>query len=202
MRTAAQTTSRPIRPEKIVLIGAASSGKTSLVSRFAHERFVQNTDATVGAAFVSKTLTIGTTDVKLEIWDTGGSEKYKALAPMYFRHARAAIIVFDITCTESFQEAGEWLSEFRERGEPTALVVCAANKIDLKEQRIISESDAREFATENQLEFLKETSAVTGEAVHELFSELAGLLLVLPAVGGTDIAVNEDRPEEKNPECC
>jgi Ras-related protein Rab-5C len=202
MRTAGQSTGRLIRSEKIVLIGAASSGKTSLVNRFTRDHFVANSDATIGAAFMSKTITVEGTDIKLEIWDTGGSEKYKALAPMYYREARAAIIVFDITSRHSFEEAGEWLSEFRERGQPTALVVGAANKVDLEDQRNVSESDVRDFASENQLEFWKATSALSGVGVHELFAELARLLLALPAVRGTEIAVNKESPQGKDSNCC
>jgi Ras-related protein Rab-5C len=202
MRSASLGSGRSVRSEKIVLIGAASSGKTSLVNRFAHDRFTQNSEATIGAAFVSKTISIDGVDVKLEIWDTGGTEKYRALAPMYYRDARAAIVVFDITSDQSFQEAGDWLSEFRERGQPTALVACAANKSDLAEKRSVKDEDAREFASESQIEVFRETSALSGVGVKELFLELAKKLLALPAVGGCDIAVTEEAPQAKGDGCC
>jgi Ras-related protein Rab-5C len=202
MKSAAQTVGKLPRAEKIVLIGAASSGKSSIVNRFAHNRFVQNSDATIGAAFISKTITVDTTDVRLEIWDTGGTEKYKSLAPMYYRDARAAIIVFDITSKQSFEEAGEWLSEFRGRGQPTALVVIAANKIDLAPDRRVKPEDAQEFAEENQVEFLKETSAVSGVGVNELFTELARSLLALPAVGDDGNPVIDGRATPPRDGCC
>jgi small GTP-binding protein len=190
----AQAGGRVVRAEKIVLIGAASSGKTSLVNRFAHDRFQPNSEATIGAAFISKTVTVGNADIKLEIWDTGGTEKYKSLAPMYYRDARAAVIVFDVTSQQSFTEAAEWLSEFRERGQPTAIVVAAANKVDLESHRRITKSVATDFAFQNQLEFIKETSALSGHGVKELFTDLAKQLLGLPPMEGCNVAVNEDLP--------
>jgi Ras-related protein Rab-5C len=116
---------------------------------------------------------------------------------MYYRDARAAVIVFDVTNQQSFTEAAEWLSEFRERGQPSAVVVAAANKIDLEAQRRISKSVASDFAFENQLQFIKETSALTGQGVKELFSDLAKQLLGLPAVEGCNVAVTEDVPRHR-----
>jgi small GTP-binding protein len=189
MRTAAGKT---VRSEKVVLIGAASSGKTSLVNRFVNDRFQQTTEATIGASFVSRVLTVDQTEIKLDIWDTGGTEKYRSLAPMYYRDARAAVIVFDVTSKQSFAEASEWLTEFRDRGQPSALVVAAANKVDLASQRLVDLDEATEFQFSNQLEFIKETSALSGIGVKDLFVDLARQLLTLPALGGCEIEIAHD----------
>jgi Ras-related protein Rab-5C len=130
-------------------------------------------------------ITVGGAELRLEIWDTGGTEKYKALAPMYYRDARAAIIVFDVTNKQSFIDAAEWLADFRERGHPTAIVVCAGNKIDLVRQRVVQKEEAEEFAAENGLDFFVETSALEGTNVAELFEDLAKRLLqATPLTGG------------------
>jgi small GTP-binding protein len=180
------------RSEKIDLIGAASSGKTSIVTRFIHDRFHVTSEATIGASFVSKVLRINETDIKLDIWDTGGTEKYRSLAPMYYRDARAAIVVFDVTSRQSFDEAVEWLTEFRERGQPAALLVAAANKVDLVDQVVVSKTDIEEFGFTNQLEFIKETSALSGTGIRELFDDLAQKLLTLAPLGGCQIDVATD----------
>ena len=174
----AATSDKAIR-EKIVLIGSASTGKTSLLNRFAHDCFTTVTQSTIGASFIQKVINVDGVDVKLEIWDTGGSEKYRSLAPMYYRDARGAILVYDITNEASFQEAEEWYNEFRERGMSSAVVVCAANKCDLESQRKVSKQTGEEFMMQNQLEFLKETSALSGEGVKELFYDLTKSLLKL-----------------------
>ena len=176
MRSAAN---RKIRTEKIVMLGAASSGKTSIVNRFAHDRFSPNSESTIGAAFVSKVLRLQDREVKLEIWDTGGSEKYRSLAPMYYRDTQAAIIVFDITAQPSLEDAEIWLNELRERGPPRVVIACAANKCDLESQREVGEQKVKEFAANNGITFIRNTSALTGQNINELFTEVATHLLTV-----------------------
>lgn len=203
MRTSAAGSQKPARTEKVVIIGAASSGKTSLVNRLIRNNFAASSEATIGAAFVTKQLQVDGQDVKLDIWDTGGTEKYRSLAPMYYRGARAAVIVYDVTSEQSFKEAGEWLAEFREKGQPSAIVVAAANKIDLADSRAVSREEGEDFAFQNQMEFTKETSALTGAGVNELFEDLTRQLLLLPALGGCEIEITEDEgPKEQKGNCC
>ena len=193
-----------IRSEKIVLIGAASSGKTSLQYRFMHNKFSVPSEPTIGAAFVSKTINVNGVDLKLDIWDTGGSEKYKSLAPMYYRDAKAAIIVFDLTSRNSFQEADDWITEFKERGPPTALYFLAANKSDLQSSRQVSPQDIEDFAQSHQVNFYIETSALNGTGVTELFQELGQQLISLPQT--TDVVKSKDLKDSKetqdNKSCC
>lgn len=199
MRSTAKTT----RSEKIVLIGAASSGKTSLGNRFIHDKFSANSEATIGAAFISKVIQVDGREMKLDIWDTGGSEKYRSLAPMYFRDARAAIVVFDVTSQTSFEEAEDWIREFRERGSPSALVFGAANKCDLQAQRRVSPEDVKDFMFSHQLNYISETSALTGEGVNELFAELGKQLVALPTPHeNVQIADLEEPPVEKKDDGC
>ncbi|OHT06685.1 Ras-related protein Rab-5A [Tritrichomonas foetus] len=194
-----------IRSEKIVLIGAASSGKTSLVNRFINDKFNATSEATIGAAFMNKTIKVDGTDIKLEIWDTGGSEKYRSLAPMYYRDARAAVVVFDVTSTASFTEALEWITEFREKSQTGSIVVAAANKCDLESERKVTFEEAQDFAFSNQLELIKETSALSGYNVTDLFQELGKqLLLLAPQSNGDDIEIADiaQPPQEAKKECC
>jgi Ras-related protein Rab-5C len=202
MRAAAQAPGHCVRSEKIVLIGAASSGKTALVNRFSRDSFQEHSEATIGAAFVAKLVRAGGAELKLEIWDTGGTEKYKALAPMYYRDARAAIVVFDVTNAQSFRDAAGWISEFRDRGQPSALMACAANKVDLAERRAVTSEEIDQFASENQLTFWRETSALSGAGVHALFAELAALLVGLPSAGGAEVAFTEDDAPQGGAGCC
>ena len=82
-----------------VLLGEAGVGKSSLVLRFVANHFKAYSESTIGAAFMSKTLVVDDQAIKFQIWDTAGQEKYHSLAPMYYRGASAAIVVFDITKT-------------------------------------------------------------------------------------------------------
>nr|CAB3498810.1 unnamed protein product [Digitaria exilis] len=86
-----------IRNAKLVLLGDVGAGKSSLVLRFVKGQFVEFQESTIGAAFFSQTLAVNDETVKFEIWDTAGQERYHSLAPMYYRGAAAAIVVYDIT---------------------------------------------------------------------------------------------------------
>uniref|UniRef100_A0A8C8FEJ2 Ras-related protein Rab-24 n=1 Tax=Oncorhynchus tshawytscha TaxID=74940 RepID=A0A8C8FEJ2_ONCTS len=99
---------------KVVMLGKESVGKTSLVERYVHHRFLvgpyQNT---IGAAFVAKPIQVGDKVVTLGIWDTAGSERYEAMSRIYYRGARAAIVCYDLTDTSSFQRARFWVKELQ-----------------------------------------------------------------------------------------
>lgn len=90
--------------------------------------------------------------VQFGIWDTAGSERYKALAPMYYRGAEAAIVV-DLTSAESFQGAQTWVRELRNYGQPSVVIALAANKCDLETQRVVSVQEAQAYARENEMTY-------------------------------------------------
>lgn len=92
---------------KLVLLGESSVGKSSLVLRFVKGQFHEFQESTIGAAFLTQTVQIDDTTVKFEIWDTAGQERYHSLAPMYYRGAQAAIVVYDISNKETFHK-GKW----------------------------------------------------------------------------------------------
>ena len=175
-----------IRTEKVVLLGPSSAGKTSLVNRIIQDKFNASMQATVGAAFMTKILDIDGTKIKLNIWDTGGSEKYKSLAPMYYRDARGVIIVYDLTNKESVHDAQMWVDEVRQNGQDNLIIVAAANKADLEDKRAVTHEEVDDFAFVNQLECYRETSALTGQNVSDLFEEFCKLLVKLPPLPKSD----------------
>ncbi|OWM72766.1 hypothetical protein CDL15_Pgr024818 [Punica granatum] len=103
-----------------VLLGDVGAGKSSLVLRFVKGQFVEFQESTIGAAFFSQTLAVNDATVKFEIWDTAGQERYHSLAPMYYRGAAAAIIVYDITNQEAQSYAQENGLFFMETSAKTA----------------------------------------------------------------------------------
>jgi small GTP-binding protein len=171
-----------VRTEKVVLLGSTGAGKTSIANRAVQDLFRNSTESTVGAAFLTKTFTVEGVQMRLDIWDTGGSERYRSLAPMYYRDARAAIVVFDLTDAKSQQEAIEWLSEVRTHGRKDIVCICAANKCDLAGNRVLKPAEVTDFGFKNQFEFIQETSAKTGMGVSEIFNECVRLLRLLPEV--------------------
>mmetsp|Transcript_2748 Transcript_2748/g.8099 ORF Transcript_2748/g.8099 Transcript_2748/m.8099 type:complete len:210 (+) Transcript_2748:265-894(+) len=161
---------QPLQQAKLVLLGEMGSGKSSLVLRFVKSQFFDYQESTIGAAFLTKTLP--EQHVKFEIWDTAGQERYHSLAPMYYRGAAAAVIVYDISSQDSFAKAREWVKELQRQGNPHMIMSLAGNKADLADTRQVSTEEAQAYADENGLVFW-ETSAKTAINVTELFEDLA-----------------------------
>ncbi|KAG7271929.1 hypothetical protein CRUP_027432 [Coryphaenoides rupestris] len=137
---------------KLVLLGESAVGKSSLVLRFVKGQFHEFQESTIGAAFLTQTVCLDDTTVKFEIWDTAGQERYHSLAPMYYRGAQAAIVVYDITNEESFVRAKNWVKELQRQASPNI--------------------DAQSYADDNSLLFM-ETSAKTSMNVNEIFMAIA-----------------------------
>jgi len=157
---------------KLVLLGDSAVGKSSLVLRFVRGQFFEYQESTIGAAFLTQTVALNDTTVKFEIWDTAGQERYHSLAPMYYRGAAAAIVVFDITNRDSFQRAKQWVKELQRQGNPNIVIALAGNKVDLSSKRKVEAEEAQAYADDNGIMF-KETSAKTAHNVNELFVEIA-----------------------------
>jgi small GTP-binding protein len=191
-----------IRDAKVVMLGSQTVGKSSIVTRLIRGTFTTETVSTIGAVFQSKTVPVGDIQVKLQIWDTGGSERYRSMAPMYFRDADAAIVVYDMTSTQSFQELETWLKSLSEQGPETIVVALAGNKCDLANGRTITNEMAQRFVADNGIPIYLETSALNGENVEEIFAQVAKLVLT----GGTMLGpkkktVNVDSTGESKG-CC
>lgn len=114
---------------KVVLLGESAVGKSSLVLRFVKREFHEFQESTIGAAFLTQTVQIDDTTVKFEIWDTAGQERYHSLAPMYYRGAQAALIVYDITSKDSFHKAQNWIRELQRQANANIVIALVGNKL-------------------------------------------------------------------------
>lgn len=179
-----------------MLLGDMGTGKSSLVLRFVKGQFLDYQESTIGAAFFSQTLAVNEVTVKFEIWDTAGQERYHSLAPMYYRGAAAAIIVYDITNSDSFARAKNWVLELQKQGNPNLVMALAGNKADVAAKRKVEAEEAETYAKENGL-FFMETSAKTAQNVNELFYEIARRLPKARPAQQPAGMVLTDRPAEK-----
>ncbi|CAE7146336.1 unnamed protein product [Rhizoctonia solani] len=138
------TNSQPSLDAKVVIMGSAGVGKTSLVMRYVEGRFGQTT-TTTGAFFYSKKAIVDGTKVRLQIWDTAGQERFRSMAPMYYRGASAAILVYDITSASSFEDVKLWIDELKRNCDPDLLIYIVGAKADLaaQGQRVVTSDRAR-----------------------------------------------------------
>jgi len=173
VQTHAANKFRSLSESKIVVLGNSAVGKSSLALRFCQGRFPQSHEVTIGAAFLQQTVRTSTgVPHKLHIWDTGGQERFRAMAPLYYRDAAGAIVVFDCTDTESFASVSFWLEELASKGPPNIVILVVANKCDINpSDRVITSEEAGQFCRSHSLAYF-ETSALTGLGVGELFTTL------------------------------
>jgi len=166
---------------KLVLLGESAVGKSSLVLRFVKDQFDDYRESTIGAAFLTQTVTLDDqTTVKFEIWDTAGQERYKSLAPMYYRNANCAVVVYDITQASSLEKARNWIRELQRQADPSIVIALCGNKADLAARRQVTQEEAQKYAEEEGLMW-SETSAKTGEGVADIFTAIAKKLpLIAP----------------------
>jgi len=190
---------------KLVLLGESAVGKSSLVLRFVKGQFLEYQESTIGAAFLTQTVCLNDTTVKFEIWDTAGQERYHSLAPMYYRGAQAAIIVYDITNHDSFERAKAWVKELQRQGNPNIVMAFAGNKVDLAQNRKVSVEEAQAFCDENGILYM-ETSAKTAANVNELFVAIAKRLpksqQPRQTSSSTKIVPDSKQPAKKKEEGC
>ncbi|MGQ4833458.1 MAG: Rab family GTPase [Candidatus Asgardarchaeia archaeon] len=156
---------------KIVTIGDPAVGKTSLVLRYTKNTFSEQYIVSLGVNFLSKVIKVNGESILLQIWDTGGQERFKVLRLAYYKGADGGLIVYDVTSKETFEKVDEYYEELRSIcGDiPIALV---GNKVDLQDNREVSREEGMKKANELKLLFF-ETSAKENINVEKAFGELA-----------------------------
>jgi len=165
---------------RVVLLGEARVGKTSLLRRFTENVFDPEYKQTIGTTFASKDIPVRCSDgysrnVRLVIWDMGGQDTYKELRRRFMKGSSGAVMVYDVTRPETFMAMNNWFEAFRDTC-PGADVIICANKIDLEDQRMVPVEPGHMLRDWFQAEYY-ETSAKTGYLVKDVFARLAEIML-------------------------
>ncbi|XP_014780412.1 uncharacterized protein LOC106876397 [Octopus bimaculoides] len=163
---------------KIVLLGSQAVGKTSLIIRYVGGIFSKHVSPTIGASFFTHKLTLDKYRIKLQVWDTAGQERFRSMAPMYYRKANAALLMYDITCKDSYYEIKDWVKELNKNVDTPIVLCLLGNKQDLEHQRRVSSAEAQQYAKSIGAYFF-ETSALFNTGIDETFLKLAQGLIEL-----------------------
>jgi len=160
---------------KVVILGDASVGKTSITMRYAKNEFKDAYNNTIGAQFQQPKISLKNGNIlKVNLWDTAGEEKFRSMLSMYYKEAKGVIIAYDIGSRESFDNAEKWLVTLGEHiKKEDAVLYLVGNKKDLSpaEKKVDTET-AKTFAETHGMHF-GEVSAKTGDGVNDVFKNLA-----------------------------
>ena len=156
---------------KLIVLGDSGVGKTNIIQRYVSDQFSSETKATVGVEFFTKTFKVNDDILKLEIWDTAGQERYKAITSAYYRGSRGALLVYDITRNETFNNIEKWMNDVKEKVEGSLKLLIIGNKSDLNEERKMSIEAALNKARQFNVP-LMETSALNSNNIKRAFETL------------------------------
>lgn len=196
---------KKLGPFKIVILGEGRVGKTSLLRRYVTQTFSDQEASTQSAAYLDKVVQLRGTQVQLSLWDTAGQERFHSLAPIYYRDADGALLVYDTTDAESFRRVAKWVEELQVAGTQCNLAI-VGNKCDLQSQARVPKADAETYARSiNARHSL--ASAKLGHGVEEAFGALVEDVVASKTRGDTGrrtratLLVAEDAPPTRKG-CC
>jgi len=174
---------------KLLLIGDSSVGKSSLLFRFADNKFSPDYMSTIGIDYKIKTIEIDGVRLKIEVWDTAGQERFRTITTAYYRGAQGILLVFDVTSERSFKQVQEWLTLIKKHAADDVSILLVANKADVVgPARAVSTTRLEAFANEQGLKWI-ETSALSGHNVEQVFAEL-----------GKDVLTRLEKKKQKTEE--
>lgn len=201
---------------KIVVVGNSGVGKSNILNRLVNEEFMDDCRATVGVELYTKIYKVNDKIVKVHLWDTAGQERYKAITAAYYRGSKGALVVYDITNKDSFDNVDKWITEVQALGGKNISLVVCGNKSDLEEKRQVSFEEGISKSKNNEYMFL-ETSALTSSNVEEAFKQLLSQIYTTSikdnkkisneefTTNGTSININSENKNSKDKKdkgCC
>ena len=197
---------------KIILVGDTSVGKTNIINKYIKNEFQEDFYATIGVEFSHKQFIVDNHKIKAQIWDTAGQERYKSITSAYYKGAKGAFIVYDITNKFTFESVDKWVQDLNSYGEKNLSLLLVGNKSDLENKRQINKEEGEEKAKSFGLGFI-ETSACSGDNIDQAFEIMLKEVLKKYMV---DNDINNDefeggsgknielvkKPEQKKKNCC
>ncbi|GMF73537.1 unnamed protein product [Aspergillus oryzae] len=131
----------------VVLIGDSGVGKSNLLSRFTRNEFNLDSKSTIGVEFATRSIQVDSKTIKAQIWDTAGQERYRAITSAYYRGAVGALLVYDISKHQTYDNVNRWLKELRDHADSNIVIMLVGNKSDLRHLRAVPTEEAKQFAS-------------------------------------------------------
>lgn len=165
---------------KTIVVGDGAVGKTAITYYYATGKFKESYKMTIGVEFTIKQVMHKGKQIKCQIWDTGGQEKFSNIRPLYYRGALGALIVFDVSLRESYDHLDKWVNEVLKNCMDIPIII-VGNKIDIPDREVTKE-EGQEYASKKSKEIGRkipyfETSAKTGETIKRVFEDLVKMMV-------------------------
>ena len=153
---------------KYIIIGDAAVGKSNLLLRYVHGQFKPEYQLTIGVEFGAKNIEIDSKIFRIQIWDTAGQENFRSITRAYYKNSVCALVVYDISSRDSFNNVTSWIEDCRNQSPKTIFIVLVGNKCDLEDKRQVTYEEGKDLADKNELLFF-ESSAKDGINVDDIF---------------------------------
>ena len=194
---------------KLILIGDSCVGKSNILLKYLKNQFNENSKTTIGVEFGTKNIIINNKRIKIQIWDTAGQERYRSITSAYYKGAKGALIVYDITRKNTFDNIDKWITDLKLNGDKDICIIILGNKSDLIDKREINKNDGIKKAEMYKIAFL-ETSALNGDNISKAFDELIEQIVINNKNIFQDDNENEidkgvnlnDEKNNNNKKCC
>ena len=186
---------------KLLLLGDSTVGKTCFLIKYTDQSFQDIHMATIGLDYRVKTMKLkNNKEVKIQIWDTAGQDRFRAITKNYYKGSHGIILIYDITNRRTFENVQQWISQIREETSQNVVIYLIGNKIDMKEERKVSTEEGKKLADELGLPFM-ETSAKEGININEVFDDIVER--VDKVFGNISTAPKKNKVyKPKNSKCC
>lgn len=158
---------------KYILIGDSTSGKSSIINRYLHDIYYDNTSSTIGVELGIKNIIKDEKKIKIQLWDLAGQDRYHCVVKAYYRNVNAALVVFDITNRKTFDNLAKWIDELMEfyNDENRPYIMLIGNKIDL-EQRCVTNDEIIELIQNKPIDHYLECSAKFNKNINQIFDNI------------------------------
>ncbi|KAL7721613.1 Sphingomyelin phosphodiesterase [Entamoeba marina] len=187
---------------KAVIVGESGVGKTTICNDITNGDF-QTTSPTVGAEFVTFNKKFNNKMVTVHMWDTSGQERFHSISRSFYRNAKAAIVVYDISRKKTFEKLDYWITDIKNNSDDVVMI-CVGNKVDLEREVTIEE--ARAFAIKHELVYT-ETSAKTLEGIDDMIKEMFAKVFeegceAEEITANDKLKIEDSTSQQSNEYCC
>ena len=182
---------------KVLLLGDSGVGKSSILLRYTKNQFTADMRSTIGVEFGIKYLTLDNLQLKVQIWDTAGMERYSSITSAYYKGAKGVIVVYDICRKVSFDNIDKWIDDFKSKADEDAVILIIGNKSDLQDKREVNTEEVKLKAEKNKMAFM-ETSAKNNENVSKAFLQLFKEIIKIYKEKNSDTINDIEESKKKN----